>query len=410
MRTPDAVAPPPGHPRFALIDALRAVAAVGVLASHAGYVSGTSQRAWYGSAVAQGITGVTVFFVLSGFLLYRPFLAAELDGLRPVRLIDYARRRLLRILPAYWLALTVIGLWLHLRGVFGADWWRYYLLMQVYSAHTVVGGLAAAWTLCVEVSFYAYLPVHAVVLSRLGRGRSRTGRLRLELGVLAALGLISLALRYAARAGTVPAIDSTLLTTFTWFALGMALAVISVSGIVPRLVAAVSAHPARCWLVAGATYLVLSALLRRPPDQPLSYTTGQWMLQYVLSAVIAVALVAPAALGDRAGGWPRRVLAWPWLANVGLISYGIYLWQGGWVDQFGRWGLPSWLPAFPAYFVATVVASVVCAALSYRVLERPLMRFKNPRRGSAPPSTRDTAAVPASGRVPVPGSAPGSPR
>ena len=61
---------------------------------------------------------MTVFFVLSGFLLYRPFLAADLDGLRPVALRDYARRGVLRIVPAYWLALTVIALWLNLDEVF----------------------------------------------------------------------------------------------------------------------------------------------------------------------------------------------------------------------------------------------------------------------------------------------------
>jgi peptidoglycan/LPS O-acetylase OafA/YrhL len=115
------VAPPPGHPRFPLFDALRAFAALGVLVSHAGYLAGASQDAWYGSVVAQGSVGVTVFFVISGFLLYRPFLAADLDGRPRARLRDYSRRRVLRIIPAYWLALTVIAAILTLPGVFNGD-------------------------------------------------------------------------------------------------------------------------------------------------------------------------------------------------------------------------------------------------------------------------------------------------
>jgi peptidoglycan/LPS O-acetylase OafA/YrhL len=406
-QTPDAVAPPPGHPRFALIDALRAVAAIGVLASHAGDVSGAvAHKTWYAAFVAQGVTGVTVFFVLSGFLLYRPFLAADLDGLRRVRLRDYARRRLLRILPAYWLALTVIGLWLHLRGVFTHDWWRYYLLLQVYWTHTLGGGLFVAWTLCVEVSFYLYLPFHAMAVARLGRGRPRSTRLRLELTVLAVLALISLGLYYATRSGSLTGLFLTLPVTFAWFALGMALAVVSVGPVVPRAVAFVTAHPARCWALAGAGYVALSEIL----NGLVFYSPGQWMVQFLLSGVIAVALVAPAALGDRAGGWPRRVLAWRWLGTLGLISYGIYLWQAGWVLRVGTGHLRQLAHGFVGEFVLALAASAFCAAVSYRFLERPLMRFKNPHRRSEPPATRDTTAVPASGRAPVPDSAPGSPR
>ncbi len=401
--TPDVVAPPPGHPRFELLDALRAFAALGVLASHAALVSGTSYHAWYGSVFANGISGVTIFFVLSGFLLYRPFLAADLDGLRRVRIGDFARRRLLRILPAYWLALTVIGLWLHLKGVFGPHGWTYYALVQIYAPGTVpAGGLIAAWSLAVEISFYLVLPFYALGLSRLGRGMQRRSRIRLELAVLAILGVASTALRYDAVTGHMP--FNTLPTTFTWFAIGMALAVLSVSG-VPRLVATIGAHPGVCWTAAVVLYLIQAAILNTN-----TYTANQWMVQYVLSALVALALVLPAVLGYQAGGWPRRVMSWRVLGLVGLISYGVYLWQGAWVDQVATWGIPGGVPALPYVLALTLAGTIACAAISYRLVERPLMRFKNPHRATAPPVTRDTAGVPASGRVPAPDSAPVSPR
>jgi peptidoglycan/LPS O-acetylase OafA/YrhL len=401
------VAPPPGHPRFPLFDSLRAFAALGVLVSHAGYLAGASQDAWYGSVVAQGSVGVTVFFVISGFLLYRPFLAADLEGRPRARLRDYARRRVLRIVPAYWLALTVIAAVLALPGVLGGDGWHYYLLLQVYDPGTVGGGLVAAWSLCIEVSFYAYLPFHAALMRRLGAGRAPAARLRLELAVLALLACASLGARAISLASGGSVLDLTLVTTFFWFALGMALAVASVAGVR----GAVARHPGLCWLAAGAVYLVLAVALRTRDDGVLRYSQGQWMLQHVLAGVLAVCFVAPAALGDELGGWPRRVLAWRTLAWLGLVSYGIYLWQGGWVAWLTDHGAREWIASSPfvALTLVTAAGTVATAALSYYLLERPLMRWKQrgPTRRSAP---RDTAAAAASARAPVPRSAPESPR
>jgi peptidoglycan/LPS O-acetylase OafA/YrhL len=107
-----------------------------------------------------------------------------------------------------------------------------------------------------------------------------------------------------------------------------------------------------------------------------------------------VALVAPAAFGAAAGGWPRRVMAWRWLAAAGLVSYGVYLWQGAWVEQAATWasswGFAAGHRLFPVELVVVAAGSVACAAISYRLVERPLMRFKY-RRHSSPP--RDPAAV-----------------
>src|SRR3712207_6891277 len=48
------------------------------------------------------------------------------------RIARYARRRVLRIVPAYWVALTLLAIFPGIVGVFTADWWRYYLFLQLY--------------------------------------------------------------------------------------------------------------------------------------------------------------------------------------------------------------------------------------------------------------------------------------
>jgi peptidoglycan/LPS O-acetylase OafA/YrhL len=126
---PPAVAPPPGNPRFPLVDGVRAIAAISVLFFHAGI--GSSVPLVYAYQFA---SGVPIFFLVSGFLLYRPFVAGRLRSSgRKIRIRDFARRRLLRIVPAYWVALTLLAIYPTLSGgVFGSRAPIYYGFAQDY--------------------------------------------------------------------------------------------------------------------------------------------------------------------------------------------------------------------------------------------------------------------------------------
>ena len=81
--SPDALTPPEGNPRFPALDGLRAFAALAVVVFHAGQFT-VSADAFGGWAVSHLDSGVTIFFVLTGFLLYRPFLAAARDQAPPI--------------------------------------------------------------------------------------------------------------------------------------------------------------------------------------------------------------------------------------------------------------------------------------------------------------------------------------
>jgi peptidoglycan/LPS O-acetylase OafA/YrhL len=300
-------------------------------------------------------------------------------------------------------ALTLLAVYPGLVGVFTGDWWRYYLLLQVYSTgDAAVHGLAAAWSLCVEVTFYAALPLYAVLMRRLGRGRERSARLRLELAALALLGGASVIARAISLEAGGSMIDLTLVGTFGWFAVGMALAVLSVGPAPAGPVRFVTRHPGVCWLAAAALYVGMCLLLRGPEGEPLRYTQSQWLVQHVLSAGVALLLVLPAVFGHAAGGWPRRVLAWPVLAWLGLVSYGIYLWQGGWVLEAWRQGARDWVPGAPfvVMTLVTLAGTVTFAALSYYLVERPLMRWKHRGRPRPAIPGKAVAEAPAPARSP----------
>jgi peptidoglycan/LPS O-acetylase OafA/YrhL len=160
-RPPDAVAPPPGNPRFPLLDPLRAVAALCIVVTHTAGVSGFNAAHALGAWTARLDCGVAIFFVLSGFLLYRPFVAARLDARDRPRVARYARRRALRILPGYWTALVVVAVLLphEAPGAFGPHWWMYFGLLQSWSSLDILGGLGVGWSLSVEAAFYVLLPV-----------------------------------------------------------------------------------------------------------------------------------------------------------------------------------------------------------------------------------------------------------
>ncbi len=221
------VAPPPGHRRFPLVDSLRAIAALGVIVTHTATFGAVSTSTWPGAVAHNLDIGVAIFFVISGFLLYRPFCAADLLGAPRPTGGAYARRRLLRIVPAYWLALTVLALYTNLPGVFSSDWWRYYGFLQVYDPRTLYGGISAAWTLCIEVTFYAALPFYAAAIRRRAGGRGRRDRIRLDAAVLTALALGSILLRTVDDATGQSVLRATILENFDWFAVGMGLALAS---------------------------------------------------------------------------------------------------------------------------------------------------------------------------------------
>jgi len=365
------------------MDSLRAIAALSVLVTHAGFLSGANLGAWYGDYTARLDVGVTIFFLLSGFLLYRPFVSARLGERDRPRIPDYARRRLLRILPAYWLALTVLAIWPGLPQMWEAHDWVYYGLVQVYFKPWTLGGLLPAWSLAVEISFYAALPLLVLLMERPFMERTRRAKIRSELILVAVLFLGALLFRVLVRSneGAVP--DSNLYFTlagnFDWFALGMVLAIASVwvagRDRAPAPVLLVERLPSLAWLVAAVLFWTIATQMGIGPEFPQRYTSEEWLYEHVFYGAIAFFLLLPAVFGDSRGGLPRLILRNRALAWLGLISYGIFLWHHPIVGELSKRDWGNW--RFAGMTLATFAIATACAAASYYIVERPLLRFKH---------------------------------
>jgi len=373
--------------RFPLVDALRAFAAIAVVGTHTAFFAGAyGQGTDLGLWLARLDAGVAVFFVISGFLLYRPFVKAHLDD-RPVPATGvYAWRRFLRITPAYWVALTGAVLLLDLPAVFTTDGVAtYYGFAQTYREHTIGGGLTPAWSLSVEVAFYAFLPIWAGGVARVARG-DRASRARAHALGIAGLAVIAVAWNVFLVAGT----DAVRVTPWLlalpafWdhFAVGMGLAVLTVwledrpqRGALLRLL---DRAPGVAWLVAAAAYIVVSTQVGVGQVFFGPTTGGDYLLRHLLYAVIGAGLVAPAVLGTPRRGAVRRILAWPPLAWLGLVSYGIFLWHTTGLSLLHRWGLSDLDVGHPyvRWGVFGVGFGIALGTASYYLVERPALRLK----------------------------------
>jgi peptidoglycan/LPS O-acetylase OafA/YrhL len=350
--------------RYPLVDGLRAVAAIGVLLTHSAISSGLVTTGATGFRYAQRLeVGVTIFFCISGFVLYRPFLLLRSEM---PRIGSYAWRRALRIVPAYWIALTVAAVVLGRHEVWDKPW-VFYGFGQIYTQSTLPQGLIQAWTLDVEVTFYAFLPAWAWLLRRATPRR--------ELYALAGLALASLAWKAAfVWSGSATKVVETpwlhsLPAYLDQFALGMGLAVLSMK---PRAARA----PVLLWVVAAIAFWAVSVKIGIGHALFEPYNRWQYMGRHLLYAVVGVSLVAAAILATPGRGVVGRLLGNRVALWLGLVSYGIYLWHVTVLQSLEDVGFQRSLHFHPFIVVTIVTLAITCAlsALSWYCAERPLLR------------------------------------
>ena len=343
------------------VEGMRACAAMGVVITHVAFQTGHS------SGVAGRLFGrfdlaVAVFFALSGFLLWRGHAAAARElGSRP-RTGHYLRSRVVRIMPAYLVAVIVILSLLPDSDHASLTVWLANLtLTQIYVPLTLTGGLTQMWSLSVEVSFYLALPILALLARRIPVGA--------RVPVIAALAALSWAWGRVPLAHAGSGINPLNWPPafFSWFAAGMLLAEWAYSGTgLPHRLARRRVLMA---VVAVLAYLVAASPLAGPQGL-IPGTAIQFAVKTAMGSVVAFALVAPLVL-DRLDT-PHRVLGTTGMVTLGRWSYGLFIWHlAALAMVFPVIGTFPFTGRMPMVLVLTLIFGFAIAAVSYALVESP---------------------------------------
>ena len=310
--------------RVPSLTGVRALAAMLVVGTHAAYTTGKYTHGFVGLVYSRLEIGVPIFFVLSGYLLFRPWVKAAVTAGAAPSLKRYAWHRVRRIMPAYVVTVLAAYLIYHFRDGGpnpGHTWWglfRNLTLTQIYTDNygfaLLHQGLTQMWSLAVEVAFYVALPLLAYLLMvLLCRRHWRPGLLLAGLGGLFLISPAWLVLVHTTD--FLPDGAKLWLPGYlAWFLGGMLLTVLAamkvrVYGFVAIPLALI------CYLI------VCTPIAGEPQTSPTGL--AQALVKMVFYTVIATLLVAPLALGD--SGWYSNVLASRPMVWLGEISYEIFL-------------------------------------------------------------------------------------
>jgi peptidoglycan/LPS O-acetylase OafA/YrhL len=361
--------------RLPALDALRAIGAIAIVATHVGFWTATTADGFWGGVAARLDVGVAIFFVLSGFLLFQPFVRAAAAQAPAPDTYRYLVRRAVRILPAYWLAVTVSLIVLpQTRPVTGSDWAGYFTLTQIYQADWGRPGLTHTWSLASGAAFCLVLPLIGALVLR-GRWRPvRAALLTIGAGVIISSGWI------AAYAGGPPrgTLEETWPPTYAvWFAGGMTLAVMRVAlatSTAPRgwqIVHRVGAAPGASVVLAGACLAIATTPIAGPRDLTPA-TAGQLGVRVTLFLFIAVLLVIVGGFGPP--NRTKRALSSAPARWLGSVSYGLFLWHLPVLEAVYFFDdRPLFSGDFLDTFSIVLAGGVLLATISWYAIERPLL-------------------------------------
>jgi peptidoglycan/LPS O-acetylase OafA/YrhL len=368
--TPTAVT---GH-HLPALNGLRALAVLGVMAYHL-------QLGW----ASGGYLGVDLFFVLSGFLI-TTLILEEWVGTGRLNLANFWARRAKRLLPALFVVLLALAVYLVVNARVGAaggnglidlpalrgdalatllyvgNWHAIYAHQSYFAQFSTPSPLQHTWSLAIEEQFYLVWPP---VLLFLLRGARRSWR-QVGLFVAVAATLLSaglMALLFHPGADPTRIYYGTDTRLFDLMA-GVSLAFLAAARPQPGPRARRTLHLAAPVAAAGlAVFWVIGGTGQGLPKD--------WMFEggFLACAVLGAIVVADARLLDR--GWFARVLSIRPLHFLGTISYGIYLWH--WPIFVYLTGARTGLSRGPLDVVRVALTLAVSTA-SYVLVEQPIRR------------------------------------
>ena len=344
------------------LDGIRAIAVIMVLAYHL-------KLALFKS----GFLGVTVFFVLSGYLI-TGILISEVEEEGTIDLKNFWLRRIRRLVPAVMSMAVVIifvsavvnriiftkGCKDFLASVLGFNnWWQIFNKVSYFEAAGVPSPFTHCWSLAIETQFYLIYPLILLGIYKLvkSRGEGRAKRGLLFAGVTLLLALISVILMIVLFDPQQDASRVYYGTDTRAFSLlfGALLAILWEYRMVPRRLSA-SVNMV-LGSVSFAVLLVMTIAINGSSN--FWYRGGQFL------GTILTVLMVYAVSGRKT--WLSRFLSNPVLKWIGDRSYSIYLWYYPIILLISKGIKASWWIT-----LIEIVLSVVLAELSYRFIETPI--------------------------------------
>jgi peptidoglycan/LPS O-acetylase OafA/YrhL len=346
------------------LDGLRAISIALVVVGHLHATRGFPELGLEHILGDYGLLGVRVFFVISGFLI-TTLLMRELEQHGRISLRAFYARRSLRIFPAAFAFIGAMALadslgWIELRAIDVVAALTY-TVNFVPDPSWEFGHL---WSLSVEEQFYILWPF---ALARLGVRRGAW----VALAFFVAAPLVRTAMRLAFHGS--PMED---MPIFPAVCDGIAICCLFAIG--------------REWLLRQPLYLRFTRSPAMLLLVPLIFAIHHLSSGYTLAdlfgyplMLLAIATIVEASTRLRQQNLAGRILNWPPLVWLGMLSYSLYLWQQPFLNHYSH----SVFAAFPL----NLAMAIGLGMLSYYLLERPLLRLRQRYSRIQAPSLRDGA-------------------
>jgi peptidoglycan/LPS O-acetylase OafA/YrhL len=364
--------------RVAALTGLRGLAACSVVLYHT-WVYGASSGGTFPSGPFHRLfvnleIGQTFFFVLSGYLLYRPFGRALLTGSPPPKLSHFAIGRVLRIVPAYWTILLIVMALTERRFFTEPTRLLANMLFLQYAfpallppdLNTGNNGIAIvpAWSLVVEAGFYVTLPLACILGFRYMRRHAAPGVVASLVPILplVLIGAAATVVEHGLSGDALRDWSANFPIHAGWFACGMLGTTVGLMWEHGRL-----SLPRRSLVfILLVSMSVMAVALKLHATETLSPLDYQWPVAASISAILLLVVVHADDLRL------QRLLGGRLIVGIGLASYSIFLVHDPIIRAVRS---EAWFSSTPGGFALTILVVAAGTALattcSYRLLEKP---------------------------------------